>query len=71
MPLTTEQEVRPTPEITTIDMSDAQNISVTRLKQLLGVEKYPAFVVIEAKKDKVDVKSTLVFKQDNPLQAMI
>lgn len=65
-PLTTEQEVRPTPEIISIDMSEAQNISVTRLKQLLGVEKYPAFVVIEAKKDKVDVKSTLVFKQDNP-----
>ncbi len=65
-PLTTEQVVRPTPDIISVDMSEAQNISVTRLKQLLGVEKYPAFVVIEAKKDSVEVKSTLVFKQDNP-----
>ena len=43
-PLSVEQAERPTPDIIAIDLAASSNITVTRLKNVFGVDTYPAFI---------------------------
>ena len=68
-PLAKEQEKRPTPEIVSIDISSAENMTGTRLKNLFGVDSYPAFVYanFDTTKNQLNVESSISFNSKKPM----
>lgn len=74
-----EQNEQQLPEITVVDMSGYEDISVTRLKDVFGIERYPAFVYIHKSEslmttsdqqqpttESLTAMSSIVFYSDNP-----
>ncbi|CAM4198990.1 hypothetical protein H9L01_08445 [Erysipelothrix inopinata] len=67
-PLAHEHDVRPTPNIVSVDMSETKDLSVTRLKSTLGIEKYPAFVLVTTNNEKnsFSVDSVIEYDKKKP-----
>lgn len=68
-PLANEQETQTLPDIVKINVPEDYGLSVTRLKNLLEVETYPAFVYLSCDGESYQVKDTKVFDAQAPFSS--
>lgn len=67
-PLANEQKEQTLPEIVIVDIPEDTQISVTRLKSILNIERYPAFIYLEKDGNFADAKK-IEFDASQPLKA--
>ena len=65
-PLANEQVEQALPDIVKINVPEGSDLSVTRLKNLLEIETYPAFVYISCEGDGYQIKDTKVYDPHKP-----
>lgn len=69
-PLANEQEEQPLPEITKIIINEDSDISVTRLKKLLDIDRYPAFVYLNLDEDEnYQIENTKEYDPQEPFSS--
>ena len=67
-PLSKEHDVKTIPSIVSVDLSDAKDLTVTRLKNMFGVESYPAIILanFDSTKNTLNVKNSIVYDAQSP-----
>lgn len=68
-PLANEQEEQTLPQIVKVDVPENSGISVTRLKNILEIERYPAFIYLSCDGDSYKIKSTKVYNPQEPFSS--
>lgn len=67
VPLSMEYETSPLPAFVSVKMNEATDMSVTRLKNIVGVESYPSLVSINVADGQYTVEGTLKITSDKPV----
>ncbi|CAM3580118.1 hypothetical protein ERUR111494_00995 [Erysipelothrix urinaevulpis] len=65
-PLANEQEEQALPQIVEVNVPKDSDISVTRLKTILEIERYPAFVHLSSTGESYKIISTKVYDPQKP-----
>lgn len=67
-PLSKEQDTKTIPDIVSVDVTDTKDLTVTRLKNMFGVESYPAIIIAnyDSTKNTLNVKSSIVYDVKAP-----
>lgn len=68
-PLANEQVEQALPDIVKINVPEDSDLSVTRLKNLLEIETYPAFVYISCDGEEYQIKDTKVYDPQKPFSS--
>ena len=68
-PLANEQVVQALPEIVKVNVPEGSDLSVTRLKNLLNVETYPAFIYLSCDGESYQIKDTKVYDPQKPFSS--
>ena len=68
-PLANEQVDQALPNIIKVNVPKGSDLSVTRLKKLLNIETYPAFVTLSSDGEKYQIKNTKVYDPQEPFSS--
>lgn len=68
-PLANEQEEQALPKILVVEIPKESQISVTRLENMLGIKRYPAFVYVRPNKGSYKIVSTIEYDAKKPFTA--